>query len=387
MNKKASNGDGLTLESLTRAECTWAFGAVLASFALAAPAIAVILANWMLIAPKIGSFFSSLAWNVPTINTLLTYILIGFNFVLLALPAIYAILRLVEAAHTFRALDRPIQYSSFGDIPGTVVLFNARDYREFREIWNGAVDVRAYNPPLDRLKRIEFRRVINALLDTKDFEYRIIVGKESAERLEGCYEIWEDDGQKRVESLNGMKVKCLSHTADLHTRVSPWSLDGGRGTVHGLSIFLIKKDDGGCEVILYPLGQPFVEDFKVPIQGIRVTTQSADGLYAEFRKRFDGLWENREAFTESGKDGDGLTLPDFIVALRNKKTAEMKADQNVCAPRSPLTASIIGEQGTGETEDVSPPECRNCKNKQNLPDTPSGDDEQKPSGESPDNKE
>jgi len=231
----------------------------------------------------------------------------------------------------------------------------------------------------------DFRSEINALLERR-FEYQVIVGEESAKQLKKCYTAWEGEGQGRINSLSKVRVKSHSHTKDLHSYVSPWNLDKEDWTFHGLSFFLIEKDDENCELILYPLGRPFSKGFIAPDHGIRVTAPRDNSLYSIFGERFDEVWKKNEAFDEFCRGQDGLALPTFI---EKKFPVDLKTGQNVGV--SPSLPSVLPINNKQQPEDEGPthdPGEEGAENGQDMTGAPPAEDDgQKTSGESSDNKE
>ena len=203
-----------------------------------------------------------------------------------------------------------------GSVSSPVTLVHMSKARKFQDIWKDVVFAYAYNPPLTRLlddKR--YRNTITKLLQSGNFQYQIIVGKRSSENLQKCYhDGWKEDGVDDG-TLGNIRVMKLAHEEDLHTCINDWKLDGDglqQKDIRGLCFFLLEKETGDHEVILYPLGEPFTPIFDVPLYGVRIVIPQTqrDSLYDKLRYRFQVLWTNLREQTD--RHAGGLPLPEFI---------------------------------------------------------------------------
>lgn len=205
---------------------------------------------------------------------------------------------LTRLYETVRNIDRVIHHE---------VIVSPKELHVFKELFEDAKFVRAYNPPLYLLINDEtktHRTIIINRLREENFRYRMIVGNDAFERVRIMGEAWANDSVReevlrKIEICHWKGHGTDSDGGDLYSKVLSF---GGEGSdLRGLSYFLIDRgehSDGHYwyRALLYPLGKPFAKDFGIPTEAVCIDEKSPkadslDCLYGKLRDTFDRRWQ------------------------------------------------------------------------------------------------
>jgi len=177
---------------------------------------------------------------------------------------------------------------------------------DFNNIFQRAVTIKAYNPPLDLLvDEKDHRSVIMNVLNNDSSKYQIIAGPSCEKRLGKLKAEWirDLDGKLQVGTrdlyLSRMEIFIYSHDHDLHTKVDEWI--NKSEDLRGLCFFLI---DNGTDksVLMYILGKPFVESFDVPSTAILInSSDELFPLYTEMEREYDIKWGTLRGLFKRGE--------------------------------------------------------------------------------------
>lgn len=184
----------------------------------------------------------------------------------------------------------------------TVQLKSPHKKEEFKKIFQNAIQISAYNPPLNLLIDSEdHRSIITDIFNREDLRYRVIAGPTCKERLEEFKEKWKADLTKKSmdadaikQCFSQMEIMIYEHTEDLHSTVSPWIEI--ENDVRGLCFFLIDYD-GRKAVLMYILGRPLMESFNAPSTAVLIerlieSPEEKFLLYDSMEEEYERKWNS-----------------------------------------------------------------------------------------------
>lgn len=203
----------------------------------------------------------------------------------------YIVYYIDDFKRNFLKLDTKI--NNLAHAESTLVnIIKPKNKDDFYQAFQGATQVKAYNPPLTLLRNQEsHRNIIHGLLMT-GCEYRMIVGNRLIERVQELSAAFHSDHKNKKKKLGALEnlkiVHCVNHN-DLHSEIDNWELMHQKD-LRGFCFFLIKAEKEK-RILLYLLGEPFVKEFDVPAKAILIVQKEDMDMFNELESLFDTRWD------------------------------------------------------------------------------------------------
>lgn len=245
----------------------------------------------------------------------------GVNEVLLAIFGIYALysvirilyLRAGEVVEAIPEIRSDLREALKKSGP-MLSIIHPQVLEDFKRVFGDGAKIRAYNPPLTLLVHEEGHRdIIYQVLSNNQAKYQLLAGNHLVPRIPELYEKWQKDkiAKRKLEAaLKRMQIAYYDHDEDLHSEIKKWG--EFKYDLRGMSFFLVETRHGGKIVLLYLLGEPFVEGFNVPATAFKIwSVDDKNECYDELSETFDKRWATLQNVPSYAPQ----PLPDFVKGL------------------------------------------------------------------------